>query len=50
MKNNIKHIYWFAPYNLNYPSTRYRGVLPLKYLSENNVTNDFVFPERSISR
>lgn len=44
----IEHIYWFAPYNLNGPSTRYRGFLPLEYLSKNNITNDFVFPERSL--
>ena len=48
MKSNINHIYWFAPYNISGPSTRYRGFLPLKYLSKNNITNDFVFPERSI--
>ena len=46
----VKHIYWFAPYNLNGPSTRYRGHLPLTYLlKERNIQNDFVFPERSVN-
>jgi len=44
----IKHIYWFAPYNLNGPSTRYRGYYPLKYFSKNfKIEFDFVFPDRS---
>ncbi len=48
LKNEIKHIYWFAPSNLSGPSTRYRGFFPLKYLENKNITNDFIFPERSI--
>ena len=44
----IKHIYWFAPYNLTCPSTRYRGKLPLKLLEqEYQVTNDFIYPQRN---
>ena len=44
----IKHIYWFAPYNLTCPSTRYRGKLPLELLKqEHKITNDFIYPERS---
>lgn len=44
----IEHIYWFAPYNLNGPSTRYRGYYPLKVLKkEYGIDNDFVFPERN---
>ena len=46
----IKHIYWFASFNLNCPSTRYRGQIPLKHLSQNNgIESDFVYPERSIN-
>lgn len=45
----IKHIYWFAPYNLSCPSTRYRGKLPLKLLEEEyQITNDFIFPQRNL--
>jgi glycosyltransferase involved in cell wall biosynthesis len=46
---NIKHIYWFAPYNLTCPSTRYRGKLPLEYLEKHhNLTYDFIFPQRNL--
>ncbi len=42
------HIYWFAHYNLNCPSTRYRGKYPLDYLhSEYGIKSNFVYPERS---
>lgn len=45
----IKHIYWFAPYNLTCPSTRYRGKYPLEYLNENQqITYDFVTPNLSL--
>jgi len=46
---NLKHIYWFAHYNLTCPSTRYRGIIPLNHLSQiYGVGYDFVFPERSL--
>ena len=45
----IKHIYWFAPYHLACPSTRYRGVYPLEFLHQNyNLTYDFFYPNRSL--
>ena len=49
MKHNAKsHIYWFAPYNLSCPSTRYRGKYPLDYLqNEKQISYDFVWPEKS---
>ena len=48
MKKKLSHVYWFAPYNLNCPSTRYRGKIPLEYLNKNyDITFDFVFPERT---
>lgn len=44
----VEHIYWFAHYNLNGPSARYRGFYPLRFLKkEYGVNYDFVFPERS---
>lgn len=44
----IKHIYWFAPYNLKSPSTRYRGYYPLKVLrKEYGIDSDFIFPDRN---
>jgi len=44
-----QHIYWFAPYNLTCPSTRYRGKYPLKWLKQHKaVTYDFVTPDRSL--
>ncbi len=45
----IKHIYWFAPYNLKGPSARYRGFFPLEFMRKNEkIQYDFVFPERII--
>ncbi len=45
----IKHIYWFAAYNLNGPSARYRGYFPLEYMRKNeNIQYDFVYPERTV--
>ncbi|MFK7798759.1 MAG: glycosyltransferase [Aureispira sp.] len=41
----IQHIYWFAPYNLTCPSTRYRGLMPLQKLKEQGVNYDFFYPE-----
>jgi len=43
-----QHLYWFAPYNLTCPSTRYRGKLPLEYLNEHHGTSyDFFYPQSS---
>lgn len=47
---HLKHIYWFAPYNITCPSTRYRGKYPLEYLQKHHRINyDFVLPDRSLS-
>ncbi len=47
--NKIEHIYWFASYNLNGPSTRYRGYYPVTFLYKSyGISNDFVFPTRTI--
>lgn len=47
---HIKHIYWFAPYNITCPSTRYRGKHPLQYLQKHhNISYDFVLPDRSLN-
>ncbi len=44
-----QHIYWFAPYGLNCPSTRYRGYLPLKFMEEQHgLTYNFIYPDRSV--
>lgn len=41
------HIYWFAHYNLNCPSTRYRGLLLLEHIKKHhNIAFDFVIPDR----
>jgi len=46
----ITHIYWFAPYNLKGPSTRYRGYYPLKVLKkEYGIDSHFVYPEMTRS-
>lgn len=48
MYYQIHHIYWFAPFNLNSPSTRYRGKYPLEYLQKYyNIKSDFIFPAQS---
>ena len=48
MSKSKIHIYWFAPYNLTCPSTRYRGKYPLEYLKENSgIEYDFVIPDSS---
>ncbi|MEZ4885716.1 MAG: glycosyltransferase [Chitinophagales bacterium] len=48
IQSNIKHIYWFAHYHLDCPSTRYRGQLPLQYLAKNmGIEYDFIYPDRS---
>jgi glycosyltransferase involved in cell wall biosynthesis len=41
----IDHIYWFAPYNLNCASTRYRGKYPLEYLARKlGLSYHLIFP------
>ncbi|MCH2042493.1 MAG: glycosyltransferase [Saprospiraceae bacterium] len=50
MEQKTEHIYWFAPYNLSCPSTRYRGKLPLEYLRKHKqITFDFFYPQRSFA-
>ncbi len=45
----IEYIYWFAYYNLNAPSVRYRAQYPLKFLKEKyNIQNTFIYPEYKI--
>ena len=49
MRRNVQHIYWFASYNLNGPSTRYRVNYPLKHFREHyHINSDFVFPCSSL--
>ena len=44
-KDNIKFIYWFAHYNLNSPSVRYRGKYPLDFFKTKfSINNYFVIP------
>lgn len=45
--SSFQHIYWFAPYNLTCPSTRYRGLLPLEELKKEGITYDFFYPQAS---
>lgn len=41
----IKHIYWFAYFNLNEPSVRYRAKFPLEQMNnENGITFSIVYP------
>lgn len=41
----IKHIYWFAYFNLDEPSVRYRAKFPLKQLKEKHgITFSIVYP------
>ncbi len=43
------HIYWFAPYNAKCPSTRYRGLYPMRHLAENEQTTySFFYPSRTL--
>lgn len=43
--SKIKHIYWFAYYNLDEPSVRYRALYALQQLErEHQITYDLVFP------
>ncbi len=44
-KTDTKFIYWFAHYNLDSPSVRYRGKYPLEYLeSRYNIKSYFIIP------
>lgn len=44
--NNIKYIYWFAYFNENSPSVRYRGKYPLEYFAEKHGINSvLIVPE-----
>lgn len=46
-----KFIYWFAYYNLDSPSVRYRGKYPLGYLKEHyNVDSYLVIPGYSLNK
>lgn len=43
--SNIKYIYWFAYYNEDSPSVRYRGKYPLEYFKENyNIDSSVIIP------
>ena len=43
--SRIQHIFWFAPFNPACPSTRYRGLYPLRYMkSRYGITYTFVYP------
>ncbi len=45
----IRHIYWFAYYNINCPSVRYRGKYFLEFIKEQQkISSDFVFPGYSL--
>lgn len=46
----MKHIYWFAPYHLNCPSTRYRAKYALQELEKAyGVSYDFVYPSYTLT-
>lgn len=43
--NRLKYIYWFAYYNTDSPSVRYRGHYPLQYLEkEHGIRSAFIVP------
>jgi glycosyltransferase involved in cell wall biosynthesis len=47
----LKFIYWFAYYNLDSPSVRYRGKYPLDFLKKNyDINSYFIFPSYSPKR
>jgi len=49
-KSGLKFIYWFAYYNLDSPSVRYRGKYPLDYLEKNyKINSRLIIPGYSIS-
>ncbi len=44
-KTNLKFVYWFAYYNLDSPSVRYRGQYPMEFLKNNyDINSYFVYP------
>ena len=44
-KEEIRHVYWFAYYNLDSPSVRYRAVYPLKFAKEKlSISSNLVIP------
>jgi glycosyltransferase involved in cell wall biosynthesis len=50
-QEKLKHIYWFAYYNLDSPSVRYRAKYPLDYARNNlNIESHFIIPGYSPSR
>ena len=50
-ENEFKFIYWFAHYNLDSPSVRYRAKYPLDSCSEkHNVSSILIIPAYSIKR
>lgn len=45
----FNHIYWFASYHLDSPSTRYRAKYPLDFLVDNQlISYDLIFPQRTV--
>lgn len=50
-KGKIEHIYWFAYYNLDSPSVRYRAKYPLDYAKEKlGITSNLIIPGYSPKR
>ena len=45
----VQHIYWFAPYNLTCPSTRYRGLMPLKKMADRGIQYNFFYPQATFT-
>lgn len=45
---NIKHVYWFACYDLRGPSVRYRGKYLLEKLKSKGLTYSFVYPNYKV--
>lgn len=45
LRKQIQHIYWFAHFNLDCPSVRYRGKYPLDYAwTQRGITSNLVIP------
>ena len=50
-KRKIEHIYWFAYYNLDSPSVRYRAKYPLDFAKEKlDISSDLIIPGYSPNR
>lgn len=50
-ERKIEHIYWFAYYNLDSPSVRYRAKYPLDFARENlNISSNLIIPGYSLKR